>query len=171
MRNSRQSVLPELRWPARIGPGGVCRPSPSNATKRRRAGLTRTQPSRGISRQRMPRRTQWLRLYQKRPQQRPRSSVPFSAAAKRPEELTPLVCADQFALGNGVLGGFVLDVHDFGSRSDVQFVDVEREQLEVIMMRPVALGRAGTAVTRLPEIVAHLCPDLLTSTDRSCRSR
>src|SRR5690349_18786550 len=85
--------------------------------------------------------------------------------------LLPFVRADQFALRNRVLAGRILDVDNLGVRRHVEAIDVEREQLEMVMMRSVALGRAGAAVSGLSEVVGHLGADPLSITDRTFGGR
>src|SRR5204863_4881656 len=48
---------------------------------------------------------------------------------------------------------------------------MEREELEMIMVRPVPLGRAWAAISGLAGIVRHLGPDPLARRDRARRGR
>src|SRR5262245_34418215 len=50
----------------------------------------------------------------------------------------------------------LLDVADLCAGRQVEFLRIEREQFEMIMMRAMTLGRAGSAITRLAEIIFGL---------------
>src|SRR5207245_11404921 len=78
------------------------------------------------------------------------SFLPRGCAAR---SLLPFVGADQFTLRDRVLGRLILDIGHLCTRSKIQLVDIEREQLEMIMVRSVAFGWAGAAVTGLAEVV------------------
>src|SRR5258707_7562715 len=54
-----------------------------------------------------------------------------------------------------MLAGHRLDVAAVPA-ADVKMTDIQSHQFEMIMMRPVTLGRAGATITRLAEIVHAL---------------
>jgi hypothetical protein len=75
--------------------------------------------------------------------------------------LLPLVDPNQTALCNRLLLRGRFHICDAGVRAHVELVRSEREQLEMIMMRTVPLGRAGAAVTGVAEVVDGLRADRL----------
>src|SRR6476660_5408273 len=83
--------------------------------------------------------------------------------------LLSLVGADQFALGDRVLFRRPLDVGDFGAGRHLQSRHVEREEPEMIVVRAVALGRAGAAIARFAEIIGDFGTDLAFRAERAGR--
>src|SRR5206468_11669555 len=83
------------------------------------------------------------------------------------DALAPLVGADQLASRYRMRGSRVLRFLDLGRRAEPQLVDRQREQLELIMVRWIAFGRAGAGVPAATFVVDALSADLLPGGDRS----
>src|SRR5690348_12952339 len=105
--------------------------------------------------------TATCRRRRSRPRRSASSRRSGAGGRRKRSPLLALVGSDQLALGDGVLPGRVLDVGDLGVRGDAKLVDIEGEQLEVIVVRPVSFGWARAAVAGLAEVVGHFGADAL----------
>ena len=67
-----------------------------------------------------------------------------------------MVDSDKGRLGNDVLTRLSPDISAGRRFAELQAIDRERKQPEVIVVRPVTAGRAGTAIANATEVIDAL---------------